>query len=100
MPRPGIPDRDRPPRLFPLPRRGGHDFYNTAMTTAQRKALQMLRTADHPGIVTTSRSAMYDGQPWIYWRTAHALERLGVVTIAEYDEDDGYEVHLCEKGRP
>jgi hypothetical protein len=97
MPRPGIPDRDRPPRLFPLPRRGGHNFdVDIAMTSAQRKALEMLRIADCPGIVTTGVSAMYDGEPWIHWRTAYVV-RLGVVTIAEYDEDDGYEIHLFEE---
>jgi hypothetical protein len=57
------------------------------MTRKQREALAMLRKHGDSvighggGVLTSSASCLVDGQPWIHWRTAQALERLGLACI-------------------
>ncbi len=58
------------------------------------QALAMLRAhPDTPGVITTGASAVYDGQPWIHWRTAEALEVRGKVKLVGYGTE-GAEVRL------
>lgn len=60
------------------------------MTKKQRDALRMLREHGDPviglggGVVTTAATALFDGQPWINWRTALALQRLGLAEVHGY----------------
>jgi hypothetical protein len=58
-------------------------------TKRQRGALTLLCSKpDTPGVLTTGASAMYDGQPWIHWRTAYVLHDRGEVQITPYGEAD------------
>lgn len=47
-----------------------------------KAALELLRRdAHHAGVYCAEYTCLIDGQPWINWRTADALERRGLVTI-------------------
>jgi hypothetical protein len=50
-------------------------------TAKMQAALELLRRYDEPGVYAADYTATIDGQPWINWRTADALERRGLVTI-------------------
>lgn len=69
--------------------------HSRGLSTAQRNALHRLHAAkarwpwdNDPwvGVVTTSASALIDGQAWIHWRTARALAARGLVVIEAGDE--------------
>lgn len=55
------------------------------LTGRQRQALHLLRRcADHDdgwGVVYAGTNHTYDGQAWIHWRTAEALQARGLVEI-------------------
>lgn len=56
-------------------------------------ALHLLKQcADHDGgwgvVCSDHRSAPYDGQAWIGWRTARALKRRGLVEFDTSDPDN------------
>jgi hypothetical protein len=57
------------------------------MTVHQRYALAILEQRAQPGVITSGATAIYDGQPWINWRTAFSLRDRGLVTI---DEDQAF----------
>lgn len=66
------------------------------LTTRQRDAVALLERSRHPGVLTSSKSVMVDGQPWIHWMTAYALHDKGVVSIEPYGEEDS-EIYLKSK---
>jgi hypothetical protein len=57
------------------------------MTRAMQYALDLLRSSDQPGVVMGpgDSSRLIDGQPWIHFQTARALERRGLVSIQDGD---------------
>jgi hypothetical protein len=65
------------------------------MTAKMQAALELLRRYDEPGVYGADETATIDGQPWINWRTAEALERRGLVTI----DREMQEVRLVEVAR-
>jgi hypothetical protein len=76
------------------------------VTRKQREALRMLQQHGDPhigpggGVVMNEATALFDGQPWLHWRTAEALERSGLAEIDyTWDGPDGNpEITLTEKG--
>jgi hypothetical protein len=72
-----------------------------------RQALRMLQQHGDPAIgpgggtvMSTETSKLIDGQPWVHWRTADALERAGLATVnwtAGWDGENP-EITLTEKG--
>jgi hypothetical protein len=71
--------------------------YMVRLTKRQRDAVALLKRSRHPGVLTSSKSVMVDGQPWIHWMTAYALHEKGVVRVTNYGQEDA-EVHLCPAG--
>lgn len=75
------------------------------MTGRQREALALLRRSREAdpstddGLVSNT-ATFYDVEvdvAWVHWRTAAALEKLGLVVWGDYDPD-GTELRLTEKG--
>ena len=66
------------------------------LSKRQNDAVEILRRSRHPGVLTSSKTAMIDGQPWIHWMTAYALHEKGVVNIEPYGEEDS-EIYLKDK---
>lgn len=68
----------------------------------QRDALELLRRCyGHDngwGVVTSSPSCSLDGQAWIHWRTAYALEARGLVEIDRMWAPDGIALCLTKEG--
>ena len=71
------------------------------LTPTQAKALTMLREhgityADKPGVfigvITSGETSLIDGQPWINWRTAAALERKGFGKCEGWGEEAEFEL--------
>lgn len=70
--------------------------------TKQEYAFWMLEEArarrhEPHGVVYAGRTDWIDGQAWIHWRTADALERRGRATVS-YFPPDGAEINLREMG--
>lgn len=61
------------------------------MTAAQRHALAVLHDADPryggEAVRTSGATHRCDGQAWINWRTARALERRGLVVCEGHGEE-------------
>lgn len=73
------------------------------LTAEQRRALDILRHADPgydgEGVRHAGASDMIDGQAWINWRTAAALERRGLAACEGYGEEASIRVYpLCAFG--
>jgi hypothetical protein len=51
------------------------------MTRCEKYALIILEEGRGDGVLTTGRTSLIDGQPWINWRTARSLERRKFVRI-------------------
>lgn len=64
------------------------------------RALSLLHEADQPGVTTSDATPPYliDGQPFINWQTAEALERRGLVRLECLD--DGVDIHLTQAKEP
>lgn len=63
------------------------------LTKRQRDAVALLQRSPHPGVLTSSKTVMVAGRPWIHRMTAYALLEKGVVHIERYGEKDA-EIHL------
>lgn len=72
-----------------------HNAAYVGLTVKQRVALALIREHGYSyvgeegreGVVTTEATCLLDGQPWINWRTAHALERRGLAEVRGYGEE-------------
>lgn len=73
------------------------------LTEAQKRAIKLLRDCASAyngwGVVSTGESAMIDHQVWINFQTARALGRRGLVESSIYDDDEGGEIRLTDRGR-
>lgn len=67
------------------------------LTATLRRALLWLAAEDGWGVVTSSSSGLYDGQPWINHNTVEALRVRGLVEL-ESEPDGGYLVRLNDDG--
>lgn len=74
---------------------------NATLTPKQAEAIRLLRQhgityADQPGVfignITSGETALYDGQPWINWRTAEALARKGYGKCEGWGEESEFEL--------
>lgn len=63
------------------PRRDDYD-----MTRRQKFALIILEDGRGSGVMTSGRTQISDGQAWVNWQTAMALERRGFVRLDTHDE--------------
>lgn len=74
---------------------------SSRLTSGQRDALELLkRCYGHDagwGVVTSSQSCALDGQAWVHWRTAFALERRGLVEI-DRTWPDNFQLILTKEG--
>jgi hypothetical protein len=73
---------------------------SSRLTADMRQALRMLLGTPErylPGVVSNEATARYDGQPWINYRTCHALRNRGLVVMEGVGEDAT--VRLTDAGR-
>lgn len=68
------------------------------LTYTQRAALWMLNESRGESALSPEQSAMSDGQAFIHWRTARALEWRGLARIEDFGGDGG-SIELTEAGR-
>lgn len=68
------------------------------LSVKQREAFRLV--CDHGeimrgtriGVITTGPTALIDGQPWINWRTAEALERRNLGRVVGVGEEEEFEL--------
>ena len=78
-----------------MPGPSSHDAQIAATTPRQREALRLIREHGsgyvgedgHEAVVTSGPTCLIDGQPWIDWRTAYALERRGLAEVRGIGEE-------------
>jgi hypothetical protein len=68
------------------------------MTRLMRAAVCLLREHENYdegwGVVGCESTGLIDGQPWVHWRTAAALEDRGLVKVENWDEPVGGRLRL------
>jgi hypothetical protein len=74
------------------------------LSPAMQKAMSLLTRADYlPGVMCSEGSCLMDGQAWINWQTAEALEQRGLVRIERIDGGGDIYLPICDpqtKGEP
>jgi hypothetical protein len=56
------------------------------MSRRMKFALIVLEEGRGAGVMTVGRTELIDGQPWINWQTAKALERRGFVRLDTHED--------------
>jgi len=78
---------------------------NERLNPLQRTALELLVAQEQhgyrngEGVASMAASALMDGQAWIHFQTARALERRGLVTLDYTYADEGACIWLTDVGR-